>query len=107
VAPVPEGLSLQDAGALGLAGTAALDSVNAIAPDKGQTVLISGATGAAHRPPHRTPLTPATKSARRSLPGFGAPDGSTARRRTDGCPPECLDGAFGSASEDSKQSKLR
>ncbi|MFE7794786.1 NADP-dependent oxidoreductase [Streptomyces sp. NPDC057460] len=45
VARVPEGLSAQDAGALGLAGTAALDSVNAVDPGKDETVLISGATG--------------------------------------------------------------
>ncbi|WP_225993006.1 NADP-dependent oxidoreductase [Actinomadura rudentiformis] len=45
VAPIPEGLSVQDAGALGLAGTAALDSVNAVALATGETVLISGATG--------------------------------------------------------------
>ena len=45
VAAVPEGLSVQDAGALGLAGAAALDSVNALALDKGETLLISGATG--------------------------------------------------------------
>ncbi|MFF3409614.1 alcohol dehydrogenase catalytic domain-containing protein [Streptomyces sp. NPDC002742] len=45
VAPAPEGLGVRDAGALGLAGTAALDSVNAVAPDKDETVLVSGATG--------------------------------------------------------------
>ncbi|MET8330804.1 NADP-dependent oxidoreductase [Streptomyces sp. NPDC005181] len=45
VAPIPAGLSIQDAGAVGLAGTAALDSVNAVAPAKGETVLICGATG--------------------------------------------------------------
>ncbi|MDH6622658.1 NADPH:quinone reductase-like Zn-dependent oxidoreductase [Streptomyces sp. LBL] len=45
VCPIPEGLSAQDAGALGLAGTAALDSVNAVDPGKGETVLVSGATG--------------------------------------------------------------
>lgn len=42
---IPKGLSVRDAGALGLAGAAALDSVNAVAPDKNETVLISGATG--------------------------------------------------------------
>nr|WP_242339072.1 zinc-binding dehydrogenase [Streptomyces formicae] len=36
---------MQDAGALGLAGTAALDSVNAVDPQKDETVLVSGATG--------------------------------------------------------------
>lgn len=45
VAHVPEGLSVQDAGALGLAGTAALDSVNAVGLGKDETVLVSGATG--------------------------------------------------------------
>jgi len=33
------------AGALGLAGTAALDAVQAVAPRSGEAVLISGATG--------------------------------------------------------------
>lgn len=42
---VPEGVSARDAGALGLAGSAALDSVNAVDPQKGETVLVSGATG--------------------------------------------------------------
>lgn len=42
---VPPGLSLQDAGALGLAGAAARDSVDALAPAAGELVLISGATG--------------------------------------------------------------
>jgi len=45
VAHVPEGLSLGHAGALGLAGTAALDSVNALEVKPGETVLVSGATG--------------------------------------------------------------
>ncbi len=45
IARVPEGLNLQVAGALGLAGTAALDSVAAIAPAAGELVLVSGATG--------------------------------------------------------------
>jgi NADPH:quinone reductase-like Zn-dependent oxidoreductase len=45
VAHVPEGLSLEHAGALGLAGTAALDSVNALDVEPGETVLVSGATG--------------------------------------------------------------
>ncbi len=45
VTHVPEGLDVKDAGALGLAGTAALNSVDAVSPDKGETVLISGATG--------------------------------------------------------------
>jgi NADPH:quinone reductase-like Zn-dependent oxidoreductase len=45
VARVPGGLSVEQAGALGLAGTAALDSVTALAPASGETVLVSGATG--------------------------------------------------------------
>ncbi|PSK93603.1 NADPH:quinone reductase-like Zn-dependent oxidoreductase [Murinocardiopsis flavida] len=45
VARIPEGLAVRDTGALGLAGTAALDSVNAVSPAEGETVLISGATG--------------------------------------------------------------
>lgn len=39
------GLSLAAAGALGLAGTTAWHSVNALHPSYGETVLISGATG--------------------------------------------------------------
>ncbi len=42
---VPKGLNLPDAGALGLAGSAARDSVDAVAPAAGELVLISGATG--------------------------------------------------------------
>ncbi|WP_116953089.1 NADP-dependent oxidoreductase [Jiangella endophytica] len=45
VAHIPDGLSVRDAGALGLAGTAALDSVNAVDPSEGETILICGATG--------------------------------------------------------------
>ncbi|MFF0143312.1 NADP-dependent oxidoreductase [Streptomyces sp. NPDC005227] len=45
VARIPAGLAAEDAAALGLAGTAALNSVEAAAPHKGETVLISGATG--------------------------------------------------------------
>lgn len=45
VAHIPDGLSVRDAGALGLAGTAALDTLNAVDLVKGETVLISGATG--------------------------------------------------------------
>ncbi|MEV0353288.1 NADP-dependent oxidoreductase [Nonomuraea sp. NPDC050680] len=45
VAHIPHGLSAAAAGALGLAGTAALDSIAAVDPQKGETVLISGATG--------------------------------------------------------------
>jgi NADPH:quinone reductase-like Zn-dependent oxidoreductase len=45
VAHIPDGLTVEHAGALGLAGTAALDSVTALAPASGETVLVSGATG--------------------------------------------------------------
>ncbi|MGX1675576.1 NADP-dependent oxidoreductase [Streptomyces sp. NPDC055400] len=45
VAHLPTGLETRDAGALGLAGTAALDSLNAVGLSEGETVLISGATG--------------------------------------------------------------
>ena len=45
IAKVPAGLEVARAGALGLAGTAALDAVDAIAPNSGETVLVSGATG--------------------------------------------------------------
>ncbi|MGK5550352.1 NADP-dependent oxidoreductase [Actinomadura kijaniata] len=45
VARVPEGLDETRAGALGLAGTAALNAVDAVSPAPGETVLISGATG--------------------------------------------------------------
>ena len=45
IARVPDGLDLQAAGALGLAGTAARDAIDAIAPTAGELVLISGATG--------------------------------------------------------------
>ncbi|WP_332880724.1 NADP-dependent oxidoreductase [Streptomyces sp. NBC_00564] len=45
VGSIPAGLGVLDAGALGLAGTAALDSVNAVDPGKDETLLISGATG--------------------------------------------------------------
>jgi NADPH:quinone reductase-like Zn-dependent oxidoreductase len=45
VTAVPEGLDLTTAGALGLAGSAALDTVAAAGVRSGQTVLVSGATG--------------------------------------------------------------
>ncbi|MGP4112755.1 NADP-dependent oxidoreductase [Streptomyces sp. 4N509B] len=45
VAPIPAGLDVRVAGALGLAGTAALNSVDAAAVARGETVLVSGATG--------------------------------------------------------------
>ena len=44
-ARVPAGLDLAAAGALGLAGTAALAAVDAVAPLPGEIVLVSGATG--------------------------------------------------------------
>jgi len=45
LARMPEGLDHAQAGALGLAGTAALNAVDAIDPRPGEIVLISGATG--------------------------------------------------------------
>jgi len=45
IASIPDGLGHAQAGALGLAGTAALNAVEAVAPAAGETVLISGATG--------------------------------------------------------------
>ncbi len=42
---LPDGVDLAAAGVLGLAGTAALQAVDAIAPAEGETVLVSGATG--------------------------------------------------------------
>jgi NADPH:quinone reductase-like Zn-dependent oxidoreductase len=45
LARIPAGLTMAAAGALGLAATAALDTVEAIAPAPGQTVLVAGATG--------------------------------------------------------------
>lgn len=45
VARRPEGVSVRDAGALGLAGTAAFDGLALLGPVDGRTVLISGATG--------------------------------------------------------------
>jgi NADPH:quinone reductase-like Zn-dependent oxidoreductase len=42
---IPEGLDFAHAGAIGLAGTAALQAVEAIASAPGEAVLISGATG--------------------------------------------------------------
>jgi NADPH:quinone reductase-like Zn-dependent oxidoreductase len=45
VARMPEGLDHARAGVLGLAGTAALNAVDAIDPRPGEIVLISGATG--------------------------------------------------------------
>ncbi|MDT7843291.1 NADP-dependent oxidoreductase [Streptomyces justiciae] len=45
VAKLPAGLAEADAGALGVAGTTASDSLNAVALAEGETVLISGAGG--------------------------------------------------------------
>lgn len=45
IARVPQGLDLRTAGALGLAGAAALDTISAIAPAARELVLVSGATG--------------------------------------------------------------
>jgi NADPH2:quinone reductase len=45
MANVPPSLDLEAAAALGLAGSTALPAVNAIDPQPGETVLISGATG--------------------------------------------------------------
>ena len=42
---LPAGLDLADAGAIGLAGVTALQSVDAMDPKPGQAVLVSGATG--------------------------------------------------------------
>lgn len=47
IASVPDGLDLHVAGALGLAGTAAVDALDAVALQPGDNVLISGATGGA------------------------------------------------------------
>jgi NADPH:quinone reductase-like Zn-dependent oxidoreductase len=45
VAPIPAGLTVEDAGALGVAGTTAQMSLEAVALSADQTVLISGAGG--------------------------------------------------------------
>jgi len=45
LARIPAGLSVPDAGALGLAGTAALNSLDAARVAEGDSVLVSGATG--------------------------------------------------------------
>jgi len=45
LARIPDGLPAAEAGALGLAGTAALNALDAVAPGEGETVLIAGATG--------------------------------------------------------------
>jgi len=45
IARRPDDLDVASAGVLGLAGTAALQSVDAVRPRTGETVLVSGATG--------------------------------------------------------------
>jgi NADPH:quinone reductase-like Zn-dependent oxidoreductase len=45
VARIPDGMDDDTAGALGLAATAAFDAVDAVDPEPGETVLVSGATG--------------------------------------------------------------
>jgi NADPH:quinone reductase-like Zn-dependent oxidoreductase len=45
VAKVPDGMDLAVAGALGLAGSAALTALDALALKAGQTLLVAGATG--------------------------------------------------------------
>ncbi|MEV0451171.1 NADP-dependent oxidoreductase [Streptomyces sp. NPDC050600] len=45
IAAAPEGLDSAHAGALGLAGSAAVGVIDALAPQQGETVLIIGATG--------------------------------------------------------------
>jgi NADPH:quinone reductase-like Zn-dependent oxidoreductase len=45
IAKLPDGVDVTAAGAVGLAGTAAVDALDAAAPQAGETVLISGATG--------------------------------------------------------------
>jgi NADPH:quinone reductase-like Zn-dependent oxidoreductase len=45
IATLPEGVDVGVAGAVGLAGTAAVDVLDAAGPQAGETVLISGATG--------------------------------------------------------------
>lgn len=45
ITALPDGVDRAVAGAVGLAGTAALDSLDAVRPRAGETVLVSGATG--------------------------------------------------------------
>jgi NADPH:quinone reductase-like Zn-dependent oxidoreductase len=45
IAALPDGADPVAAGALGLAGTAAVDALAAVSPQAGETVLVSGATG--------------------------------------------------------------
>jgi NADPH:quinone reductase-like Zn-dependent oxidoreductase len=50
IAALPAGVDPATAGALGLAGTAAADSLAAVAPQPGETVLVSGASPLTSRP---------------------------------------------------------
>lgn len=45
ITKIPAGVEMADAGALGLAGAAAVDALDAVSPKAGQTILIVGATG--------------------------------------------------------------
>src|SRR3954447_5623099 len=45
IAKLPDGVDVTAAGAVGLAGTAAVDALDAATPQQGEAVLISGATG--------------------------------------------------------------
>jgi NADPH:quinone reductase len=45
IAAIPEGVDFAQAGALGLAGTAAVNLIDAVAPVAGETVLVVGGTG--------------------------------------------------------------
>ena len=45
IAKIPDGIDTASAGALGLAGAAAIASIDAESPEAGQTLLIVGATG--------------------------------------------------------------
>jgi NADPH:quinone reductase-like Zn-dependent oxidoreductase len=45
ITALPDGVDIAAAGALGLAGTAAVDALAVVAPSAGGTVLVSGATG--------------------------------------------------------------
>jgi NADPH:quinone reductase-like Zn-dependent oxidoreductase len=45
IAPVPDGVDLATAGAIGLAGSAALAALDAVRVNRGDTVLVCGATG--------------------------------------------------------------
>jgi NADPH:quinone reductase-like Zn-dependent oxidoreductase len=45
LARIPAGVDIVQAGALGVAGAAALQAIDAVAPQPGETVLVSGATG--------------------------------------------------------------